>query len=78
MAQHPPGDTIHTLYTSNGSPYQNFQGRIHYASYKLVQKMPGENAAGAHFRLTLQPLPPFHDAAIIHFLAMQAGADVSA
>jgi hypothetical protein len=23
-----PGDTIHTLYTSNGSPYQNFQGRI--------------------------------------------------
>ncbi len=23
-----PGDTIHSLYTSNGSPYQNFQGRI--------------------------------------------------
>lgn len=36
-----PGNTIHTLYTSNGSPYQNFQGRIHYATYRLVQKMPG-------------------------------------
>ncbi|KIY92051.1 hypothetical protein MNEG_15912 [Monoraphidium neglectum] len=35
------GDTIHTLFTSNGSPYQNIQGRIMYASYKLVQKMPG-------------------------------------
>ena len=23
-----PGDTIHTLFTSNGSPYQNFQARI--------------------------------------------------
>lgn len=22
------GDTIHTLFTSNGSPYQNIQGRI--------------------------------------------------
>jgi hypothetical protein len=35
------GDTIHTLMTSNGSPYQNIQGRIMYASYKLVQGMPG-------------------------------------
>jgi hypothetical protein len=24
----PPGGTVHTLLTSNGSPYQNFQGRI--------------------------------------------------
>lgn len=24
----PAGDTIHSLLTSNGSPYQNFQGRI--------------------------------------------------
>ncbi|GBF92072.1 hypothetical protein Rsub_04419 [Raphidocelis subcapitata] len=35
------GDTIHTLFTSNGSPYQNIQGRIMYASYKLAQAMPG-------------------------------------
>jgi len=33
--------TIHTLITSNGSPYQNFQARIMYGTYKIVQKMPG-------------------------------------
>jgi hypothetical protein len=27
-ARRHPGDTIHTLMTSNGSPYQNIQGRI--------------------------------------------------
>eukprot|EP00197_Chlamydomonas_leiostraca_P008698 CAMPEP_0202860356 /NCGR_PEP_ID=MMETSP1391-20130828/2094_1 /ASSEMBLY_ACC=CAM_ASM_000867 /TAXON_ID=1034604 /ORGANISM="Chlamydomonas leiostraca, Strain SAG 11-49" /LENGTH=430 /DNA_ID=CAMNT_0049539511 /DNA_START=142 /DNA_END=1434 /DNA_ORIENTATION=+ len=37
----PAGDTIHSLLTSNGSPYQNFQGRIMYGTYKLVQQMPG-------------------------------------
>lgn len=26
--RHLPGNTVHTLYTSNGSPYQNIQGRI--------------------------------------------------
>lgn len=35
------GHTIHSLLTSNGSPYQNFQGRIMYGTYKIVQKMPG-------------------------------------
>ncbi|GLC55430.1 hypothetical protein PLESTB_000986400 [Pleodorina starrii] len=35
------GKTIHSVLTSNGSPYQNFQGRIMYGTYKLVQKMPG-------------------------------------
>lgn len=31
-----PGST-HTLCTSNGSPYQNYQLRIAYATYKLIQ-----------------------------------------
>ncbi|CAL8467638.1 g7176 [Coccomyxa elongata] len=35
------GTTIHTLVTSNGSPYLNFQSRIMYGTYKQVQKMPG-------------------------------------
>lgn len=35
------GSTIHTLCTSNGSPYTNFQNRIMYATYKLAQKAPG-------------------------------------
>jgi hypothetical protein len=34
-------DTIHTLATSNGSPYQNIQMRIAYATYQLVQAQPG-------------------------------------
>ena len=38
---HPAGDTIHTLMTGNGSPYQNIQARIMYATYKLAQKEPG-------------------------------------
>ncbi|KAJ9529887.1 hypothetical protein QJQ45_022308 [Haematococcus lacustris] len=37
----PAGDTIHSLLTSNGSPYQGFQTRIMYGTYKLVQAMPG-------------------------------------
>mmetsp|Transcript_8488 Transcript_8488/g.22730 ORF Transcript_8488/g.22730 Transcript_8488/m.22730 type:complete len:389 (+) Transcript_8488:325-1491(+) len=36
-----PGDTIHTLFTSNGSPYQNFQARIMVATWKLARAMPG-------------------------------------
>lgn len=36
-----PGDTVHTLLTCDGGPYQDFQTRIMYASYKMVQKMPG-------------------------------------
>jgi hypothetical protein len=35
------GSTVHTLCTSNGSPYTNFQNRIMYATYKIVQKQPG-------------------------------------
>lgn len=37
----PPGDSIHVLFTSNGSPYQNFQARIMIGTYRLVKKMPG-------------------------------------
>lgn len=32
---------IHTLTTTNGSPYQNYQMRIAYASYKRMLAMPG-------------------------------------
>ena len=28
QVQKPTGDTMHSVLTSNGSPYQNFQGRI--------------------------------------------------
>lgn len=32
---------IHTLATSNGSPYQNYQMRIAWATYNLILSMPG-------------------------------------
>ena len=35
------GSTVHTLCTSNGSPYVNFQNRVMYATYKKAQNMPG-------------------------------------
>eukprot|EP00877_Chromochloris_zofingiensis_P015145 jgi/Chrzof1/9885/Cz04g19190.t1 len=42
-----PGDTIHSIFPSNGSPYQNFQARIMYGTYKLVQKQPdGDKLTG--------------------------------
>mmetsp|Transcript_4256 Transcript_4256/g.12271 ORF Transcript_4256/g.12271 Transcript_4256/m.12271 type:complete len:438 (-) Transcript_4256:1868-3181(-) len=45
------GDTIHTLCTSNGSPYLNFQLRIMYGTYKLVQQMPGGEKLVAFTRI---------------------------
>jgi hypothetical protein len=36
-----PANRIHTIHTSNGSPYQNFQSRIMFGTYKLVQALPG-------------------------------------
>lgn len=45
------GDTIHTLCTSNGSPYLNFQNRIMYGTYKLVQKQPGGEKLVAFTRI---------------------------
>ncbi|KAK9795215.1 hypothetical protein WJX73_002433 [Symbiochloris irregularis] len=35
------GTEIHTLCTSNGSPYLNFQTRIMHGTYKQVQALPG-------------------------------------
>lgn len=37
----PATQRIHTLTTTNGSPYQNYQMRIAYASYKRMLAMPG-------------------------------------
>lgn len=43
------GASIHTLATSNGSPYQNYQMRIAYATYNLMKEMPG---GGRHVAFT--------------------------
>ncbi|MEW5298276.1 MAG: hypothetical protein WDW36_001419 [Sanguina aurantia] len=40
-ASRPEGHTVHTLFTSNGSPYQNFQARIMVATYNIVRVQPG-------------------------------------
>lgn len=53
----PAGDTIHSLLTSNGSPYQNFQGRIMYGTYKLVQKMPGGEKLTGFTRVMHRTVP---------------------
>jgi hypothetical protein len=45
------GSTVHTLCTSNGSPYTNFQNRIMYATYKIVQKQPGGEIMAAFTRI---------------------------
>ncbi|CAD7702596.1 unnamed protein product [Ostreobium quekettii] len=45
------GNTIHTLVTSNGSPYQNIQTRIMYATYKLAQQMDGGERMVAFTRI---------------------------
>lgn len=37
----PAATSIHTVCPSNGSPYQNYQMRIAYATYKLTLGMPG-------------------------------------
>lgn len=51
------GDTIHTLCTSNGSPYLNFQLRIMYGTYQLVQKMPGGEKLVAFTRILHRQQP---------------------
>jgi hydroxyproline O-arabinosyltransferase len=50
-------DAIHTLATSNGSPYQNYQMRIAYATYKLVQAMPGGERHVAFTRILHRTQP---------------------
>lgn len=51
------GRTVHTLCTSNGSPYINFQSRIMYGTYKLAQKMPGGEKMVAFTRILHRTLP---------------------
>lgn len=45
------GDTIHTLLTSNGSPYTNYQTLALYGSYRRVQRMPGGDKMVAFTRI---------------------------
>lgn len=65
---HVAGDTIHSVITSSGSGYQNWQGRIMYGTYKLVQEMPGgEKLTGftrilhrVHEDECMDEIPTFH------------------
>lgn len=52
-----PGETIHVLFTSNGSPYQNFQARIMVAGFRLAQKMPGGDKMVAMTRILHRTTP---------------------
>lgn len=45
------GSAVHTLCTSNGSPYLNFQNRIMYATYQLAQKAPGGDSLSGFTRI---------------------------
>mmetsp|Transcript_41766 Transcript_41766/g.124933 ORF Transcript_41766/g.124933 Transcript_41766/m.124933 type:complete len:415 (-) Transcript_41766:147-1391(-) len=64
----PAGDTIHSIITSSGSGYQNWQGRIMYGTYKLVQKMPGGDKLTGFTRVLhrghkdecMDEIPTFH------------------
>lgn len=51
------GDKIHVLFTSNGSPYLNFQSRIMYATYKLVQTEKGGDKLIAMTRILHRTKP---------------------
>eukprot|EP00892_Ulva_mutabilis_P001996 jgi/Ulvmu1/11798/UM080_0009.1 len=51
------GQTVHTLCTSNGSPYINFQSRIMYGTYQLTQKMPGGENMVAFTRILHRTQP---------------------
>ena len=51
------GDTVHTLVTSSGDGYQNFQTRILYSSYKIVQKMPGGEKMTGFTRILHRTVP---------------------
>uniref|UniRef100_A0A7S0X0W7 Hydroxyproline O-arabinosyltransferase-like domain-containing protein n=1 Tax=Chlamydomonas leiostraca TaxID=1034604 RepID=A0A7S0X0W7_9CHLO len=52
-----PGDTIHTLFTSNGSPYQNFQARVMVATWHLVRQQPGGEKLVAMTRVLHRTTP---------------------
>mmetsp|Transcript_27021 Transcript_27021/g.59096 ORF Transcript_27021/g.59096 Transcript_27021/m.59096 type:complete len:635 (+) Transcript_27021:187-2091(+) len=56
-SQKQPGDTIHVLFTSNGSPYQNFQARIMVGTYNIVRKQPGGEKLVAMTRILHRTTP---------------------
>lgn len=51
------GKTFHTICTSNGSPYVNFQNRIMYGTYKMAKNMPGGENMVAFTRILHRTLP---------------------
>ena len=51
------GKAMHTLCTSNGSPYQNYQTRIAYATYQLTAAMPGGEHQVAFTRILHRQTP---------------------
>ncbi|GAX81923.1 hypothetical protein CEUSTIGMA_g9351.t1 [Chlamydomonas eustigma] len=51
------GHSVHTLVTSSGDGYQNFQTRIMYASYKMVQQMPGGEHMTGFTRILHRTVP---------------------
>lgn len=50
-------DSIHTLMTSNGSPYQNYQTRILLGTYELMRSMPGGQKFVAFTRILHRTKP---------------------
>lgn len=51
------GNRVHTVCTSNGSPYTNFQNRIMYATYKLAQQEPGGEVLAGFTRILHRTRP---------------------
>eukprot|EP00798_Chlamydomonas_sp_ICE-L_P023045 gene23045-30239_t len=50
-------DTMHVFFTSNGSPYQNFQARIMVATFNIAQKLPGGEKMVAMTRILHRTKP---------------------
>lgn len=57
IKRHQQGEAVHVLFTSNGSPYLNFQSRIMYATFKLAQQMPGGDKLVAMTRILHRTRP---------------------
>ncbi|GFH32599.1 uncharacterized protein HaLaN_31844, partial [Haematococcus lacustris] len=51
------GDTIHSVMTSSGGDYQNFQTRIMYQTYKMVQRQPGGERLTGFTRILHSTVP---------------------
>jgi len=59
-SERPENDlAVHTVLTSSGDHYQNFQTRIMYASYQMVQKMPGGENMVAFTRILHRTVPDY-------------------